>query len=408
MLHITCVITIATLLYSLYNGAIPLAGVSFYAALSRIGADMQANFVQQAPYASLIILTFLTFLLVGSKLLPGHLHTGTELKDKTRKVYKCNGLLLLAVLLVSFFAGAHFNLWAPTVFADYAGTLALLYLLLCFVLATWLYISGSARPDPNIVHPLSSSAVWNWTMGVTLNPTFFGEDMKFFWLRPSMMGWIMLNIGWAATQVKEQGSMSHAMLLTQLFNLAYVVDYFYVEACMTSTWDIIAENFGFMLVFGDTMFIQFVFSIPAWLIYKQPNATVALDSSAIACCIATFAVGYFIFRVCNKQKHDFKADPSCLIWGRPAKTIGGKLLVSGFWGYARHINYLGDIIIGIAFGLPAWYGGCGPASFVYPAYLTALLLHRDWRDDAKCAEKYKELWTEYTAAVPWRIMPGVY
>ena len=339
----------------LYNGAIPLAGVSFYAALSRIGAGMQANLVQQAPYASLI--TFLTFLLVGSKLLPGHLHTGTELKDKTRKVYKCNGLLLLAVLLVSFFAGAHFNLWAPTAFADYAGTLALLYLLLCFVLATWLYISGSARPDPNIVHPLSSSAVWNWTMGVTLNPTFFGEDMKFFWLRPSMMGWIMLNIGWAATQVREQGSMSHAMLLTQLFNLAYVVDYFYVEACMTSTWDIIAENFGFMLVFGDTMFIQFVFSIPAWLITRQPPASspILLDNTAIAACVATFAVGYFIFRVSNKQKHDFKANPNCLIWGRPAKTIGGKLLLSGFWGYARHINYLGDIIIGIAFGLPAWY-----------------------------------------------------
>lgn len=33
------------------------------------------------------------------------------------------------------------------------------------------------------------------------------------------------------------------------------------------------------------------------------------------------------------------------------------------------------------------YGGCGPASFVYAAYLIVLLLHRDWRDDAKCAAK---------------------
>ena len=103
---------------------------------------------------------------------------------------------------------------------------------------------------------------------------------------------------------------------------------------MTSTWDIIAENFGFMLVFGDTMFIQFVFSIPSWLIFKQPlaSAAVSLDNSSIVTCIATFAIGYFIFRVSNKQKHDFKAESSCLIWGRPAKTIGGRLLVSGFWG----------------------------------------------------------------------------
>jgi delta14-sterol reductase len=362
MLHITCVITIAALLYPLYSGTIPLAGVPFTQEIMRIARDTQSNFIQEAPYASLIIIAFITFLLIGSKLLPGHLHHGTELKDKTRKVYKCNGLLLLAVLLVTFFVGAYYNLWKATVFADYSSTLAILYLLLSVALATWLYVSGSAQPDPNIVHPLSDSALWNWTMGVTLNPTFFGEDMKFFWLRPSMMGWIMLNIGWAATQVNERGSLSHGMLLTQLFNLAYVVDYFYVEACMTSTWDIIAENFGFMLVFGDTMFIQFVFSIPAWLLCKQPPVTApaALDHVSIAACIATFAIGYFIFRVSNKQKHDFKANASCLIWGRPAKTIGGRLLVSGFWGYARHINYLGDIIIGIAFGLPAWYASLAP------------------------------------------------
>jgi hypothetical protein len=97
-------------------------------------------------------------LLVGSKLLPGHLHAGTELKDKTRKIYKCNGLLLLVVLLITFFTGAHFNLWKATVFADYSVTLAVLYLLLCVALATWLYISGSKHPDPNLVHPLSDSA----------------------------------------------------------------------------------------------------------------------------------------------------------------------------------------------------------------------------------------------------------
>lgn len=41
----------------------------------------------------------------------------------------------------------------------------------------------------------------DWVMGVTLNPRFFGLDMKFFWLRPSMMGWVMINLGVAAQQV---------------------------------------------------------------------------------------------------------------------------------------------------------------------------------------------------------------
>jgi delta14-sterol reductase len=45
---------------------------------------------------------------------------------------------------------------------------------------------------------------------------------------------------------------------------------------------------------------------------------------------------------------------------------------------------------------------------VYPAYLVVVLLHHDWRVDAKCAAKYKEPWAQYTAAVPSRIVPGVY
>ncbi len=165
-------------------------------------------------------------------------------------------------------------------------------------------------------------------------------------------------------------------------------------------------------MFGDTMFTH-----PDRLLHARTAHMPAagshrscppLDKLSIAVCNATFAVGYFIFRVSNKQKHDFKADPACLIWGHPARIIGGKLLVSGFWGYARHINYLGDIIIGIAFGLHAWCGGCGPASFVYPACLVVLLLHRVGRDDAKCVHKYEKLWTEYTNLVPYRIIPGVY
>lgn len=38
-----------------------------------------------------------------------------------------------------------------------------------------------------------------------------------------------------------------------------------------------------------------------------------------------------VFRGANKQKHVFKKNPKALIWGRPPKVIGGKLLVSGYW-----------------------------------------------------------------------------
>ena len=44
------------------------------------------------------------------------------------------------------------------------------------------------------------------------------------------------------------GTLSAAMILYQVLTNLYVLDYFYNEPKMITTWDIIAERFGFMLV----------------------------------------------------------------------------------------------------------------------------------------------------------------
>ena len=86
-----------------------------------------------------------------------------------------------------------------------------------------------------------------------------------------------------------------------------------------------------------------------------------------------------MFRGANEQKHRFKLDPAARIWGATARTIDGRLLVSGFWGLARKPNYAGEILIYWAWTLP-----CGFASIVpyLPAiWLTCFLPHRALRDD---------------------------
>lgn len=40
---------------------------------------------------------------------------------------------------------------------------------------------------------------------------------------------------------------------------------------------------------------------------------------------------YLVFRGSNKQKHMFKKNNKALIWGKPPKVVGGKLLASGYW-----------------------------------------------------------------------------
>lgn len=49
-----------------------------------------------------------------------------------------------------------------------------------------------------------------------------------------------------------------------------------------------------------------------------------------------------------------------------------------------------------------------PVPYFYPIYLFILLIWRERRDEARCAEKYKEIWAEYRKLVPWRILPYVY
>jgi delta14-sterol reductase len=119
-----------------------------------------------------------------------------------------------------------------------------------------------------------------------------------------------------------------------------------------------------------------------------------------------FALGFWLFRGANEQKHRFKEDPTAVIWGRPATAIGGTLLVSGFWGIGRKLNYTGELIVYLAFALTTGHRSFVP--FILPLWLGALFVHRAWRDEQRCAQKYGSLWTEYRRRARFRMIPFVY
>ena len=116
-----------------------------------------------------------------------------------------------------------------------------------------------------------------------------------------------------------------------------------------------------------------------------------------------------IFRLSNSQKNDFRTNPSgpnvAHLKYITTKT-GRRLITSGWWGASRHINYLGDIINGVAWCLPC---GCSHAlPYFYAIYFTILLIQRERRDNAKCQRQYGDDWTRYCEIVPYRIVPYVY
>ena len=84
---------------------------------------------------------------------------------------------------------------------------------------------------------------------------------------------------------------------------------------------------------------------------------------------------------------------------------GTRLMISGWWGVARHINYTGDWIMGLAWCLPCGFTCIVP--YFYAAYFAGLLVHRNSRDEAACREKYGEDWDRYCALVPYAFVPGL-
>ncbi|OMO82051.1 delta(14)-sterol reductase-like protein [Corchorus capsularis] len=351
-----------------------------------------------------VLAIYFAYLAVAGSILPGKLVPGVTLQDGSRLHYRCNGLLALVLLVGLLGIGSKMNFVSLTVISDRGLELLSATFIFSFLVMLVLYAAGCrSRSKGSSLKPhITGNLIHDWWYGVQLNPQFMGIDLKFFFVRAGMMGWLLINLSILAKSVQD-GSLSLSMILYQLFCVLYILDYFVYEEYMTSTWDIIAERLGFMLVFGDLVWIPFTFSIQGWWLLN--NKVELTKAAAIANCFV-FLIGYLVFRGANKQKHIFKKNPKELIWGKPPKVIGGKLLASGYWGIARHSNYLGDLLLALSFSLPC--GISSPIPYFYPIYLFILLVWRERRDEARCAEKYKDIWAEYCRLVPWRIFPYLY
>ncbi|XP_062200005.1 delta(14)-sterol reductase-like [Phragmites australis] len=354
--------------------------------------------------AVVVLLAYLGYLADAGALLPGKLVAGAVLPDSSRLHYRCNGLLSLLLLLGLIAMGVYMEWMSPTVVADRGLELLSATFIFSVLVSFALYFAGlkSRHKSSSLKPHVSGSFIQDWWLGVQLNPHFMGVDLKFFFVRAGMMAWLFINLSLFAKSYLAD-SVNLSVILYQFFCAWYIIDYFVHEEFMTSTWDIIAERLGFMLVFGDLVFIPFTFTLQGWWLLRN-KVELPLLASVANCFI--FLIGYLVFRGANKQKHVFKKDPKALIWGKPPKVVGGKLLASGYWGIARHCNYLGDLLLALSFSLP-----CGASSVIpyfYPTYLLILLIWRERRDEARCSQKYKDIWAEYCKLVPWRILPYVY
>ncbi len=345
---------------------------------------------------------YVAALFLAHKFLPGRWHDGALLPDGTRLKYKLNGLTLYLLTFAVCVSGelTHAFSLAPIV-TTYFWSLLVAANLFAFTMTALHYAWGKragARLEPGLLGVIKDAF-----MGTEVNPSLAGVDLKMFAYRPSLIGLGVMNWAFAAAQYEALGHLTLRMWLYQAFFFVYLTNYFQFEYGMLYTWDIIAEKFGWMLIWGDYVLVPFFYCICGWWLVGNLEPIPTYQAVALS---LLFAVGFWIFRGANDQKHRYKENPKALIWGRPAETVGGKLLASGFWGIGRKLNYTGELMVYFAWTMTTGFQSLVP--FVLPFWLACLFPHRAWRDEQRCRAKYGELWDEYCRRARFRMIPFVY
>jgi protein-S-isoprenylcysteine O-methyltransferase Ste14 len=344
------------------------------------------------------------FIFVLNALLPGRWVTGyINKKNSAEKMrYHLNGIFVFIVLVFTWGLLGWFNLtpydwlfiykWYSLAGAFTLGVIFSLAVVLSYP-------------------PVKKSFLSDLFLGRIENLQILGGrvDVK-MWLYLTGATMLELNaLSFAAHHLILYGYQSSTCILLSTALLTYfVVDYLIFEEVHLYTYDLFAERIGFKLGWGCIVFYPYFYSIFLWSTADLPDPHT--PGWLLLVYILIFFIGWSLSRGANLQKYYFKKNPaSRFLWITPQVISNGSdsLLVNGFWGVSRHINYLGEILMAAGIILCTGY----PAliwPWLYPLYYVALLFSRQRDDDKRCIRKYGELWHEYVKRVPFRIIPYIY
>jgi protein-S-isoprenylcysteine O-methyltransferase Ste14 len=350
------------------------------------------------PFITWILIFILNILLPGKRV-KGYI---TKTNSSEKMEYRLNGILVFFIVIgVWVLLG-----WFKIVPYDWLYSNRW-YGLACACIAGIFFSLAIVLP----FKPVKKSFLMDYFLGRIENLQIKGGsiDVK-MWLY--MTGAIMLELNvlsFAAHHyILYRGESSPGIFLSTALITCFIVDYFAFEKVHLYTYDLFAERIGFKLVWGCLVFYPYFYSIFLWSTVHLPDPRTPVWLLVIYALI--FFCGWMLARGANMQKYLFKTEPSRTFLGLIPETITdgrNKLLVNGFWGASRHINYLGEILMATGIILCTGYPSL-VWPWLYPVYYIVFLVARQIDDDKRCAGKYGELWVTYKEKVRWRIIPYIY
>lgn len=346
---------------------------------------------------------------------PGPVFTGPPPQHGAAPTYRANGFQFWAVSLSLCLAGL---LWRPH-FASYVFSSMPEILAVCNItalsLCVYLLVCGKRVPQTNEKLP-PRPLVYEFFRGMEVHPRLWGVDVKQLTnCRFGLLSWQLLVVTFFVAGYLRNGfNLSH--LVCVALQTVYLAKFYWWETGYFNTLDITLDRAGYYICWGCIVLVPGFYTFTSYYFVAYPPQI--SQSGGILCLMLGLLSIALNYRVDWEKEYFRRNNGRCFLWNRQVKFIkatyttpDGKrkpslLLTSGFWGLARHFNYVFEILLALSWSLPGLGLGIGP--FLYVTFLTVLLIHRIFRDEEKCSAKYGQYWDEYCKCVPYRLIPGIF
>lgn len=383
------------------------------------GLIMEKGIPSQTMWIAYFAFFFVQILLAS--FMPGITTYGLPTAPNGERLpYLCNGYACYYLGLLGLFAIHYFDIFPITYLADNYGQALIASILIADATSVFWYVFGLLfAGEHNGKSTRTGNVIYDFFIGTILYPRIGVVDIKMIAeCRWSWTTLFILTLSFAVKQYETIGYVSLQMCTMLFAHWLYSNATAKGEHCIPCTWDMFHEKFGWMLNFWNVCGVPFLYCFQSQYILKNQAA---IDEHGypiwlVACVFTLLVTGYYIFDTANSQKATVKVRiyrntfPQ-LPWAileEPFKYINtpkGNLLVDGWYAYARKMQYTGDIMMALSWGLSCGFLSSLP--YFYPLFFVCMIVHRQSRDEARCKEKYGEYWDVYTKQVPNVFIPSM-
>ncbi|XP_034829199.1 delta(14)-sterol reductase TM7SF2 [Maniola hyperantus] len=195
------------------------------------------------------------------------------------------------------------------------------------------------------------------------------------------------------------------VLVYSMMQIVYALYFIMREKKVVSTFYWNSEGLGYLQIVSSSLYPFYFTTISKYV----ADTDLQLKTNVLIAASILYLLGFLIMLISNNIKYEFRKNPlqpSLMHLNSMPTFHGKKLLLSNLWGVVRHPNYAGDMLVHAALAIPGIYSRQLIAAA--PALITILmLLHRCWRDHARCRRRYGAAWLRYCKRVPSVIVPKV-